>query len=159
MTRTILLVLSVGLWTAPLVASPVGTNGTRTFDGRFGSKCLSWGRDTTKELCQVSFYKLLANPERYDGKMISVSGYLVRAFDRLVLFPNRERYEADAQIEGIEIDESGSLPDDLKSKIEGGAYPVTVLGSFDAKYVGADVPRLGLINHVVSISLPVLKKP
>ena len=124
--------------------------GQPTFDGRFGSKCLAWERDNAREICQVSFFKLIATPESYDRKMIAVTGYLVKVFGRNVLFASKERFDADLQLEGIEVDTS-DLPKELEGEVAKGAYPVLVIGTFDARYVGADVPRLGIIRNAVSV--------
>jgi hypothetical protein len=94
-----LLVLGQGF---PADAQSSNSGSKSTPDGRFNTACFPWGEDSSRELCRVSFYRLIASPERYDGKLIAVSGYLRRVFGRPVLFPGKSSFEASAQTEGLE---------------------------------------------------------
>lgn len=136
-----------------------------THDGRFKTPCYAWGADTSKELCTPSYYRLVAEPEQYHGKVVGLTGFLIEDFGRFVLFPSQEAYAGSRDVEGIEItglierDKHGSLitqspdiPDEIKgSATSGGAQPIFVVGTFDAKYIGVGVPRLGAIqlHHMV----------
>jgi hypothetical protein len=136
-----------------------------THDGRFQTRCHAWGADTSKELCTPSFYRLLAKPEQYHGKVVGLTGFLIEQFGRFVLFPSQEVYAANQDAEGIEItglierDNSGRLimhspdiPDEIKnSATTSGVQPITVVGIFDAKYVGVEPPRSGAIqlHHMI----------
>jgi hypothetical protein len=131
-----------------------------THDGRFKTRCHAWGADTSKELCEPSFHRLLAEPEHYHGKMVGLTGFLVEEFGRLVLFPSRQGYEDNVDAEGIEVtgaierDKNGavvthvpSVPDEISAQAgAGGVRPVYVVGTFDAKYTGAGAPRSGAIR-------------
>lgn len=135
-----------------------GISGKTTFDGRFNTECPVWGRDGKKELCEVSFFKLIAVPERYDKKMISLTGFIIKSFGRIVLFPNKMRYDANLQIEGVELVGKLDISRHLMRKIDKGFFPVMVTGTFDATYLGADVHKLGAITNVISIR-PILHIP
>lgn len=122
-----------------------------TFDGRFNSSCNAWLKEPRKRLCEVSFYRLISVPEKYNKKLIKLTGFLVNVFDRPVLFPNKSRYDADIQLEGIELVGNFKIDKNLYDKLDAGVFPVTVIGIFDATYEGADVVRLGAIKDVSSI--------
>ena len=127
----------------------------RTPDGRFGTECYeNAGRIYSKELCQVSFYRLLAKPEMYDGRVILVIGYLIDVYGDHVLFANRESYDSGVEVEGIRLI-GGKMEQDIE-KIENheknGAWPVFVIGTFDAKYSGAQLPRLGALKDIQVIT-------
>lgn len=125
----------------------------RTHDGRFGTQCYAWGRDASRELCNVSFYKLIATPEKYDGRLVSVVGFIVKIFDQVVLYPSKERYEADVPVEGIELIGTSMDPEDQKvmAHLSQGLAPVMVLAVFDGKYAGSGIPRLGAFRNIVGI--------
>lgn len=124
----------------------------KTPDGRFNSRCMSWGNEVSREFCTVSFYRLLATPEKYHDRLIAVTGYLIKLFNRPVLFVNRNSYEADADYEGIVLIDA-KIPDEIKSKMNEGVWPVVVVGVFDAKYTGAQVHRLGALRDIQNIAL------
>ena len=105
------------------------------------------------EMCEVSFYRLLSVPERYNGRLITVTGFLVKAFGRPVLFPNRQSYEADLQYEGIELVGNFEVDPKLVEKMDVGLFPVTVVGKFDARYEGTDIQRLGAVRDIYSVDL------
>lgn len=143
-----------------------------THDGRFKTRCDAWGIDRTKELCELSFFRLIAQPEQYHGRLVGVTGFLVEDFGRFVLFPNQGSYDAGIDVEGVEItggverNQNGVLvthPPDIPVEVRqlaraGGAYPVFVVGTFDAKHVGVSAARLGVIRvHHMLLASPVPK--
>ena len=46
-------------------------------DGRFGSNCTGSGQSAGGELCEVSFYRLLAQPEQYHERRVLLRGHLI----------------------------------------------------------------------------------
>lgn len=145
MKRIILLIFLLIL--TPLLHAESKT----TFDGRFGTPCTSWAKNPSKQICTISFYKLISSPEKYQSEVINITGFLVNVFGRPVLFPSRNSYDGDIQIEGIELVGKLSLSQVVKAHLSSGLFPVTVTGTFDAKYVGPDVPRLGALHDIASI--------
>lgn len=132
--------------------APLAHAGSKTtFDGRFGTQCTSWAKNPSKQLCTISFYKLISSPEKYHGRLINITGFLVDVFGRPVLFPSKSSYEGDIQIEGVELAGELNLDPVVKAHLSSGLFPVTVTGVFDAKYVGPDVPRLGELHDIVSV--------
>ncbi|WP_256644876.1 hypothetical protein [Thermomonas paludicola] len=131
-----------------------------THDGRFDTRCNPWGDDASREFCEISFYSLIARPEQYHGRMIGVTGFLVKDFGKFVLFPSREHYEAGINVEGIEVigavrrDKGGEvttqppvIPQEISSLAQsGGVFPVYIVGLFDAKYLGTGSARLGAVH-------------
>ena len=143
------------LWSVVLIpqAAPLRDSGEanlRTPDGRFDTQCFLWGNDSRPEFCEVSFYRLLAAPEKYHGRLVGVVGFLVSVFGRPVLFATRESYEANADYEGLVL-VNAKLPESIASKIRFGVSRVVVIGVFDAKDIGDRLPRLGSLTDIESV--------
>lgn len=124
----------------------------KSFDGRFGSRCFILDVRSGKEVCVIPFQRILATPERYHRKVISLTGFLVNSFGRAVLFPDSESYRSDMQLEGIELIGVFSLDKSVKAGMDKGVFPVTVVGVFDATYQGADIFRLGAMREISSVA-------
>lgn len=124
-----------------------------SFDGRFGSKCLSLSGDPKREICVIPFQRVLVNPERYNNKVISLTGFLVKSFDRPVLFPDEASYRSDMQMEGIELMGKFLVEKDVDLHLDNGISPVTVIGVFDATYQGGNMFRLGAMKNISSVTL------
>jgi hypothetical protein len=126
----------------------LGQDNTKTPDGRFGTACYddpSWAR----ELCQIPFARLLATPERFNGRLIAVTGYLRSVNGVLMLFPNRESFDAFAVVERVVI--QGDIAADIQRDAQGGLWPVVCVGVFDARYTGTQLPALGALHDVQSV--------
>lgn len=119
----------------------------RTPDARFGSQCrpAPGGRDG---LCLISLYRLIARPELYHQRQVEITGYVVRTFDRYVIFPSRASYESNIPGEGIELQGTLDIDPGFEGDIIGGQDPVRVSGVFDARYEGPGPVRLGALSHV-----------
>jgi len=118
-------------------------------DGRFGTPCTSWvpyGR----EMCQVSIYRLIATPERYDGKFVDIKGYLIDVGGGPMIFPSPDRLDVGVPGEAIEI--VGKLPPEVEAEVRNGIWPVFAVGTFDAKYPGSIGPVLGALRDVERIA-------
>jgi hypothetical protein len=122
----------------------------RSPDGRFGTRCYPWSGDTSRDLCEVSFYRLIATPERYDGQLIALTGFLISVFDDPTLFASRDAYTANVQVDGVFVD--GEIPRDMRSRLKNGVYPILVVGVFDAKYSGRSLPALGALRKIERIA-------
>lgn len=120
-------------------------------DGRFDTTCYRAAREELGEQCEVSFYRLVAVPEKYHGRRVVVTGYLVQVFDRLVLYPSVERHRAGVEIEGIEIEDASVVPADLREAAKQGRVNIAVNGVFDARYVGLQTSRLGMLREVIRV--------
>ena len=78
----ILILLLVGL----VVSETISFSWSK--DGRLGTSCLKSDHEEFNELCEVSIYQLLSIPEKYDGKVVSVSGFLdFRVYGRMMVSP------------------------------------------------------------------------
>ena len=122
-------------------------------DGRYGSKC-PMGRsvDGPRELCRISFYRLLAEPEKYDGRHILVVGYLVYLFETPVLFPNFSSFDSGMDGEGIELVGAKFTPA-IEAAMKKGVWPVYVVGVFDARSTLSNFYRLGLMRRIRDVGL------
>lgn len=122
-----------------------------TSDGRYGTKCLE-KREHPGDLCEISFYALLAAPERYHGKHLMLAGYLIEISDRLVLFASKQSYESGVEGEGVALlDADAELPPYFKSEVKQGVWPVMVIGTFDAKFSHDFHPRLGAMRNIFRV--------
>lgn len=150
MTNLFLMMVAFAFWAGDVAAKDAAK---ATFDGRFNSKCYGHTLGVSGEVCDVSFYRLLAFPEKYNNKYVRVTGFLVNVFGRTILFLDKSRFDADMQIEGIELKGKFDIEKDLLEKLDVGVFPVVVVGLFDATYEGPDVKRLGAISDIKSVSL------
>ncbi len=142
------------LFAAALVLRPADGESSvaiKTPDGRFGSECYPWVGDTSRELCDVPFARLVARPEDYHGRLISITGFLVSDFGKLVMYPSKETYLAAAEIEGLELFTDSDLPEEIDLSIAEGAFPVYVIGVFDAKHAGGSIARFGALREIKSL--------
>ncbi len=122
----------------------------KTPDGRFGTPCYTI-TGLGGEICEVPFARLLATPERYDGKVIRVTGYLINVYASPVLFANKSSFESGADIEGITL-RGAKIPEKMKKKINSGIWRVYVVGKFNAKYDNDDkIYRLGSLEEIISV--------
>ena len=143
---------SISLFSASTPSSEGVESSLRTPDGRFDTKCYSWANDSRREFCEVSFYRLLATPEKYHGRLVGVVGFLVIVFGKPVLFANREAYEAGANYEGLVL-VNPKLPAKIAREIRIGISHVVVVGVLDAKDIGDRIPRLGSLKDVENIAV------
>ncbi len=95
---------------------------TKTPDGRFGTRCFDSDRDASHELCELSIYRLIAAPEKYNDRLVMVTGYLILVFGRPVLFPSRDSYESGVEVEGIRLFDA-KFPKDIAKKCKAGCGP------------------------------------
>ena len=58
-----------------------------------------------EDRCLVPFARLAAFPERYEGKRIAISGYLVTIGAKAYLFPSRESFETGAMWEAVGLND------------------------------------------------------
>ena len=85
-----------------------------------------------RPVCGVPFARLIANPERYQGAMIAVTGFLVATgAGSQSLFPGEDSYRNSGQYERIEI---GAIGDGLRPKLQAGVW-VRIIGTFDTASV------------------------
>lgn len=127
------------------------TEALRTVDGRFGTKCRLWEKGFAEEICIVSFVKLIANPERYDGRLVLTTGFIINSFGTPILYMNEASYNGDLSVEGIELIGQLNIVDGIESQLDIGIFPVTVVGHFDAHYEGFNIDRLGALRDISHI--------
>jgi len=82
----------------------------------------------------VSLVRLIANPEKYDGKTIQVIGYLNLEFEGNAVYLHQEDYEHGLTNNGFWVDFSGSIKE--KTKLDCSKKYVIIVGKFDMKRHG-----------------------
>lgn len=99
-------------------------------------------------VCSISFYRLIAVPSIFDGKYVSVIGYLVSDNGRLAIFPNKESYLLYNAQESISISGDLERRDELFGRY-GGNF-VRLVGRFNYS-VRSDVRGIGYIGDITNI--------
>lgn len=135
------------------VAFEAGGRKVRTVDGRFGTECIQWIANPSRDICYVSFYRIISTPERYDKRLVKLSGFLIKMFGQYVLFPSKDSYESGVDLDGVGIMNSDSVPKSLAQKADVGLFPVTVIGVFDAKYGGDGNSPLMLLGALKDVEV------
>lgn len=108
-----------------------------TIDGRFGSNCLRKNAFTDEPVCMVPFPRLIAEPERFDGKYILLFGFLATRHGMTALFSGTESSKHILPFEYVDL---GKIPPEIEPLLEKGVW-VVATGKFDAKFSG---PRMSL---------------
>lgn len=143
-------------WVALLVSSAVATAGERP--PAAGQKapiheaaCKQWAALPT---CYVSWYRLLANPVAYRGKIVWLTGYLVSDFGELILYPDKTSYEGGSETDSILLGRPYAVSEEMADKASSGIYPVIVMGRFtpDAGKIGFDRARAGSLYDIHKIT-------
>ncbi len=106
-------------------------------------------------VCEISFYKLLASPSRYDGKYISVKGYMAIDNGRLAVYPTQSSYDFGISQDSLNIkipfDERKNLARDFNRK------NIRIVGLFKYKIIG-DQPGIGYISVLID-AYPLSPRP
>lgn len=103
--------------------------------------------------CEVSWYRLLANPAAYRGKIVGLTGYLVSDFGNLILYPDKANYESGSETASILLERPLSIPRNIADKVSASGYPVFILGRFTTKaeIAGFNTPRAGGLYDIHKI--------
>jgi hypothetical protein len=109
-----------------------------SWDGRNGTSCSTYVT-VNAAVCAVPFGRLIAEPERFEGRFVLLTGYVEDRAGKTTLFPSRESGEEDIAIEGVVLTDA---PKDMRRT---GRW-VTVTGRFDAG--SGDRPHLGMLHEV-----------
>ncbi len=83
----------------------------------------------------VSLIKLIANPEKYNGKTIQVIGYLNLEFEGNAIYLHKEDYENGLTRNGFWVDFSKDIQSKKTLKDYSKRY-VIIVGTFDMKELG-----------------------
>ena len=99
--------------------------------------------------CEISFYKLLPSPEKYEGKTIMIVGVARVYKDKLYLFPTLDS----AELLSFEVSIEVSLENaDIPIKFKNGDYLLTK-GLFTQKYDSS----YELVNGIVIDDVRIVK--
>jgi len=177
------LVLSAAalFWMAVGCASARDAGPKISYDGRAATVCNSVPQWQIKHLCVLPMPRLVAFPERYNGKYIELRGFLVKKFDHVLLFNDRDSIAIFRFYEGVELlnacvdepsvsrekkveqtrggeargpcrDHDYQVSSDVISALEKGPVPVTVIGLFDSTYQG-ELSFLGGLKDIKNVAI------
>ena len=98
------------------------------------------------KICDISFARLIAQPEAYHGRVVSIVGFLAIDNGDLTLYASEGDYER--QVDGASV--RVLVPDPIGARsIQEKLYGyVDVDGFFDANAFTSDHPRLGEITAI-----------
>lgn len=102
-------------------------------------------------VCEISFYKLLATPERYSNKYIAVTGFVAISNGRLAIYPTERSYKLSIEQDSFSIEipmkERVALAHDL------GNHYARVVGLFHYRIIDDYRPGIGYISKLVDANL------
>lgn len=103
-----------------------------------------------EDINEVSIINLISTPEKYDGKLVSVKGFLIVAFENTVLFLHKEDLENGISKNGIWVN---ILRTDLNNlKLECDYKYARIVGTFNARSKGHMGAYSGSIVNIQLIS-------
>jgi hypothetical protein len=91
------------------------------------------GAQSPREPLDVSLIQLIANSDKYDGKLVRVIGYLRLEFEGNALYLHQEDYEHSLIKNGIWVN---TTPEIMKNQAKLNNTYVLLEGTFDAKRFG-----------------------
>jgi hypothetical protein len=101
---------------------------------------------------QVSLIRLIANPEKYDGKKIQIIGYLHLEFEGNGLFLHKEDYDIGISKNSIWVDVDIKHPEESSLNKFSNHY-VIIEGTFDSHNNGHMGRRSGSIKKITRLDL------
>lgn len=115
------------------------------------AQCEQW---RALQACDVSWYRLLASPEAYRGKIVRLTGYLVSDFGDLIFYPDKANYEEASEIDSVVLERPFTISKAIADKAASGVSAVVVMGRFKPMD-GVEhlaVPRAGTIYDIQKIA-------
>lgn len=98
-------------------------------------------------VCEISFYKLLATPKKYDKKYIAVIGYMAISNGRLAVYPTETSYRLSVEQDSFSIrtpmKKRQKLADHLNRRY------VRIVGLFNYQIIDDWHPGIGYISELV----------
>jgi len=111
-----------------------------------GSALSSDGRDWRPQMPEhISLLQLIATPERYDGKLVAVTGFLHLEFEEDILYLHEEDYRERISKNGVWV-ERNALLKDLRSGLD--LHYVSVVGVFDSANKGHMSSASGTLTNI-----------
>jgi hypothetical protein len=101
--------------------------------------------------CEISFYKLLATPKKYDKKYIAVTGYVAISNGRLAVYPTELSYRLSIEQDSFSIKISMKKREALAKDFN--RHYVRIVGLFNYEIVGDYKPGIGFISKLVDAHL------
>jgi len=98
--------------------------------------CHLWG-GSDEPLCEVSIITLLSKPERFESKLVKVSGYFADG-SMPMLFVGRDAADMSDVAQGLALRVSAEKKEVVDRLIQVGRGPVTVIGHFTGKGASTD---------------------
>lgn len=102
-------------------------------------------------VCEISFYKLLATPKKYDKRYVSVVGYVAISNGRLAVYPTKLSYELSIEQDSFSIEIPMKEREKLASSLNG--HYARIVGLFNYQIIGDFNPGIGYISKLIDAHL------
>lgn len=144
--------LLCGVFVTAAVAAAHAATAAQKNHGDHATQCRQWSAWLA---CDVSWYRLLADPAAYDDRIVRIDGYLVSDFGDLILYPDETSYRGGRETESLLLARPFSIPADIIDQlgVGKGVYPVTVLGRFGRvpRDASLGIQRAGALREIKKI--------
>lgn len=104
-------------------------------------------------VCEISFYKLLATPKKYDRKYISIVGYVAISNGRLAVYPTRLSYELSIEQDSFSIRTPAEEREDLAKNLNRHYARIAGLFHYQIEEIPDFNPGIGYISKIVDAHL------
>lgn len=102
-------------------------------------------------VCEISFYKLLATPKKYNDKYIAVVGYVAISDGRLAVYPTEMSYKLSIEQDSFSIQIPMKEREVLAKNIN--RRYARIVGLFHYQIAGDYRPGIGYISKLVDAHL------
>lgn len=99
-------------------------------------------------VCEISFYKLLVAPKKYDGKYIAVTGYMAISDGRLAVYPTEMSYKLSIEQDSFSIRTPMKERESLAGSLN--RHYVRIVGLFNFEIMGDNNPGIGYISKLIA---------
>lgn len=101
--------------------------------------------------CEISFYKLLATPEKYDKQYIAVTGYVAISNGRLAVYPTEMSYSLSIEQDSFSIKTPMKEREVLANSLN--RHYARIVGLFHYQIIDDYRPGIGYISKIVDAHL------
>jgi hypothetical protein len=105
---------------------------------------IEYGKTIPFNEFDISLIKLIANPEKYDGKLVQVRGYLNLEFEGNAIYLHKEDYSKSLTDNGFWVNFSKEISEKKNINDYSKKY-VIIVGTFDMKSLG----HMGLFGGTI----------
>lgn len=102
-------------------------------------------------VCEISFYKLLATPKKYNNKYIAVIGYVAISNGRLAVYPTEMSYKLSIEQDSFAIKTPMKERETLANNLN--RHYARIVGLFRYQIIDDYRPGIGYISKLIDAHL------